>query len=234
MPLMGSCADRTAYLADLFARIDAISVPPPSSTSAPAACPSDPCAELRASIKEILARRDTIVVTPPATERTAAPAPIIEVPPSSGPSVPVVGSSPPRAARPLSPTAGVLLPAAARPSLPTALLRLIGYSSTWFPGWVMDISCHLTNLISIKVWNLPNCSNLPPLGQLPRLEKLILDRLPSIKIIDREFCGGKGAFNGMTSLSIEDMEGLEEWKYSVEDGVEEFMFPVLHSVNIYI
>ncbi|WVZ65245.1 hypothetical protein U9M48_014642 [Paspalum notatum var. saurae] len=126
---MGSCADRTAHLADLFARIDAISVPPPSSTSVPAACPSDPCAELRESIKEILARRDTIIVTPPATERTAAPAPIIEVPPSSGPSVPVVGSSPPRAARPLSPTAGVLLPAVARPSLPAALHQL----SCWRP-----------------------------------------------------------------------------------------------------
>ncbi|WVZ64349.1 hypothetical protein U9M48_013882 [Paspalum notatum var. saurae] len=124
MPLMGSCADRTAYLADLFARIDAIFMPPPSSTSAPAACPSDPCAELRASIKEILARRDTVVVTPPATERTAAPVPIIEVPPSSGPLVPAVSSSPPRAARPSSPTAGALPPAAARPSSPAALRQL--------------------------------------------------------------------------------------------------------------
>ncbi|WVZ50173.1 hypothetical protein U9M48_001454 [Paspalum notatum var. saurae] len=113
-------------------------------------------------------------------------------------------------------------------------LSLEGYSSTGYSSWVSDISRHLTNLISIRLWNLPKCSNLPPLGQLPRLEKVILDRLPSIKIIGREFCGGKGSFRGMSYLSIKDMQGLEEWNttYSVGDSVEEVMFPVLDSLTI--
>ncbi|WVZ50160.1 hypothetical protein U9M48_001442 [Paspalum notatum var. saurae] len=113
-------------------------------------------------------------------------------------------------------------------------LCLEGYSCTGFPGWVMDISRHLTNLIFIVLRNLPNCSNLPVLGQLPHLEKLVLDHLPTIKKLGWEFCGGKGAFRRLSSLHISLMEGLEEWStaYYVEDGVEEFMFPVLHTLTI--
>ncbi|WVZ50136.1 hypothetical protein U9M48_001422 [Paspalum notatum var. saurae] len=113
-------------------------------------------------------------------------------------------------------------------------LYLNGYSCIGFPGWVMDVSRHFTNLISVMLRNLPNCSNLPALGQLPHLEKLFLGNLPSIKKIGWEFCGGKGAFRRLSSFNITCMVGLEEWNttYSVEDGVEEFMFPVLDSLTI--
>jgi hypothetical protein len=112
---------------------------------------------------------------------------------------------------------------------------LDGYSSAGFPGWLMGTSHHLPNLVSIKLWDLSTCSNLPPLGQLPHLERLDLWRLPSIKKINKEFCGGKGAFRRLSSFSLRRMEGLEEWNttYSVElDGVEEFMFPVLDRLQI--
>ncbi|WVZ50155.1 hypothetical protein U9M48_001438, partial [Paspalum notatum var. saurae] len=108
-------------------------------------------------------------------------------------------------------------------------LYLDGYSSTGFPGWVMDISRHLTNLISIVLRHLPNCSNLP------HLESLVLSNFPSIKKIGWEFCGGNGAFCGLSSFDISFMEGLE-WSttYSAEDGVEEeFMFPVLDNLSIW-
>ncbi|WVZ50148.1 hypothetical protein U9M48_001434 [Paspalum notatum var. saurae] len=113
-------------------------------------------------------------------------------------------------------------------------LFLEGYGCTRFPGWVMDISGHLTNLISIVLRNLPNCSNLPPLGQLPCLEKLSLSHLPNIKKIGWEFCGGKGTFRRLSSFEITVMEGLEEWNTtdSAEDGVEDVMFPVLDSLTI--
>jgi hypothetical protein len=73
------------------------------------------------------------------------------------------------------------------------------------------------------------CTNLPPFGQLPNLESLSLSKLSSIDKIDREFCGGKGAFDRLTYFFIDDMKGLEEWNttYSIENGVEEFMFPML-------
>jgi Leucine-rich repeat (LRR) protein len=110
-----------------------------------------------------------------------------------------------------------------------------GYSSAGFPGWLMGTSsCHLTNLVSIKLHNLPTCRDLPPLGQLPHLEKLFLYELPGIKRINREFCGGKRAFRRLSSFQVSLMEGWEEWDttYSVEDGVEEFMFPVLDRLEI--
>ncbi|XP_021317837.1 putative disease resistance protein RGA1 [Sorghum bicolor] len=113
-------------------------------------------------------------------------------------------------------------------------MHLEGYSSTSLPVWFMGISHHLTNLTCMFLEKLPMCSNLPPLGQLPNLEILSLSKLSSIKKIDREFCGGKGAFRRLSNFFIEKMEGLEEWNttYSVEDGVEEFMFPVLDSLTI--
>jgi len=119
---------------------------------------------------------------------------------------------------------------------PTGLksMCLQGYSSTSFPGWLMCIYRHLTNLVSIHLCDLPTCSNLPPLGQLPHLEELLLKELPGIKRIDREFCGGKGAFRRLSSFQVLYMFGLEEWNttYCVEDGVEEFMFPVLDRLEI--
>jgi Leucine-rich repeat (LRR) protein len=119
---------------------------------------------------------------------------------------------------------------------PTGLksLCLKGYSSTSFPGWLTCIYHHLTNLISIQLRDMPTCSNLPPLGQLPHLENVVLWNLPVIKRIDWEFCGGNGAFRRLSSFEVSHMSGLEEWNttYSVEDGVEEFMFPVLDHLQI--
>ncbi|CAD6255967.1 unnamed protein product [Miscanthus lutarioriparius] len=108
---------------------------------------------------------------------------------------------------------------------PTGLksMCLQGYSSTSFPGWLMCIYRHLINLVSIELSEMPTCSNLPPLGQLPHLEKLELWKLPGIKRIDSEFCGGKGAFRRLSSFEV---------SYCVEDGVEEFMFPVLDRLEI--
>ncbi|XP_066342186.1 uncharacterized protein [Miscanthus floridulus] len=113
-------------------------------------------------------------------------------------------------------------------------MHLQGYNCTRFPGWLMDISCYLTNLVYIRLQDLPTCSNLPPLAQLRHLENLELFNLPGIKRIDREFCGGKGAFRRLSHFWISEMDGLEEWNttYCVEEGVEEFMFPVLDYLSI--
>lgn len=115
---------------------------------------------------------------------------------------------------------------------PRGLKRLFleGYSSQSFPGWLMGIYHHLPNLVRIDLDTLPRCNNLPPLGQLPNLEGLTLRKCPSIRKVDKDFCGGKGAFPRLSRFSLFRMDGLEEWStaYSVKDGeMEEFMFPVL-------
>jgi len=109
------------------------------------------------------------------------------------------------------------------------------YSSPSFPSWLMDISHHLPNLTSIALCELPACSNLPPLGQLPLLESLSLSDLSKVAKIDRSICGGKGAFPRLATFELGRMEGLEEWTttYPGEDGVEEFMFPMLDELYVY-
>ncbi|TVU02510.1 hypothetical protein EJB05_51995, partial [Eragrostis curvula] len=113
-------------------------------------------------------------------------------------------------------------------------LNLYGYSSPSFPSWLMSISHHLPNLVSIKLVNLLTCSNLPALGQLPNLKELSLEYCPRVTKIDKSFCGGKGAFRRLSDFLLSNMEGLEEWSttYSVEDAVEEFMFPVLDKLCV--
>jgi hypothetical protein len=114
-------------------------------------------------------------------------------------------------------------------------LFLQGYSSQIFPSWFMTISHHLPNLTSITLKDLPKCNNLPPLGQLRHLESLYLDSLPSLTEINRSICGGKGVFPRLATLTLHDMQGLEEWNttYTGEDGtVEEFMFPMLDELGV--
>ncbi|KAL6842298.1 hypothetical protein ACP4OV_027946 [Aristida adscensionis] len=113
-------------------------------------------------------------------------------------------------------------------------LILEGYGSRSFPSWIMGLSHYLPNLVHICLCDQPTCSNLPPLGQLPNLRTLSLMDLPSITKIDRDFCGGNGAFRRLSGLWIGSMERLEEWNttYSGTRGVEEFVFPVLDTLEI--
>ncbi|XP_022684748.1 putative disease resistance protein RGA1 [Setaria italica] len=113
-------------------------------------------------------------------------------------------------------------------------LSLAGYSSPSFPGWIMDISHHLPNLTYIELRDLTICSNLPPLGQLPYLESLVLWNLPKVSKIDGAICSGKGAFLRLAMFKMSRMEGLEEWNTTClgDDGVEEFMFPMLDVLDV--
>jgi hypothetical protein len=65
-----------------------------------------------------------------------------------------------------------------------------GYTSVSFPSWVMRIGTYLPVLASIKMCDLPNCINLPPLGQLPNLKTLDISRMDVIKMIGADRYGG--------------------------------------------
>ena len=113
-------------------------------------------------------------------------------------------------------------------------LELNGYSSISFPNWFMDITHYLPILVSFKLKNLLSCSSLPPLGQLPNLKELYLERLSSIAKIGGDFCGRKRAFLQLSRFTLLKMERLEEWTttYCSEVGTEEFMCPVLDELVI--
>uniref|UniRef100_A0A0E0IZK1 Uncharacterized protein n=1 Tax=Oryza nivara TaxID=4536 RepID=A0A0E0IZK1_ORYNI len=109
------------------------------------------------------------------------------------------------------------------------------YNSVAFPDWLMNIAPHhFPSLSRIYLVDLPKCTCLPPLGQLPQLEILSLDGMNGITKIDGEFCGGAGAFPSLKNLYISNMESLEEWqtKYSCSEGggVRELMSPMLKSL----
>ncbi|GJN36817.1 hypothetical protein PR202_gb25713 [Eleusine coracana subsp. coracana] len=110
---------------------------------------------------------------------------------------------------------------------------LDGYSSLSLPTWLMCAPNHLSNLVSITLVDFPMCFYLPTLGQLPNLEYLRLDNLCRIKSVDGDFCAGKGAFRRLSRFDLTRMEGLEYWEttYHDEDGVDDFMFPMLDELN---
>uniref|UniRef100_A0A0D9XQA6 Uncharacterized protein n=1 Tax=Leersia perrieri TaxID=77586 RepID=A0A0D9XQA6_9ORYZ len=115
--------------------------------------------------------------------------------------------------------------------------NLQGYSGVAFPSWLMDIvPSHFPCLTSIYLVDLPKCTFLPPLGQLPKLETLLLDRMSGITKIDGNFCGGDGAFRSLKNLSLSNMESLEEWVTiyycDMWEGASEFMFPNLRILTI--
>jgi hypothetical protein len=89
---------------------------------------------------------------------------------------------------------------------PTSLTQFMieGYSSVAFPDWLMNISNYLPYLGSIVMWDLPKCSHLPPLAQLPYLRV----------------------------LTLKGMKSLEEWN-TAGSSLSGPMFPELREVNIH-
>uniref|UniRef100_A0A0D3HJI0 Uncharacterized protein n=1 Tax=Oryza barthii TaxID=65489 RepID=A0A0D3HJI0_9ORYZ len=99
--------------------------------------------------------------------------------------------------------------------------KLQGYNSVAFPDWLMNIAPHhFPSLNTIYLVDLPKCTCLPPLGQLPYLKTLSLEGMNGVTKIDGEFCGRAGAFSSLSRFSISNMESLEEWQtmYSCSEG----------------
>ncbi|EMS61842.1 Cysteine-rich receptor-like protein kinase 26 [Triticum urartu] len=93
------------------------------------------------------------------------------------------------------------------PPISVLTLSIKCYSSVSFPDWLMGMRQYLPNLCRLYLYDFPNCNKLPPLGKLPNLRSLIIDR----------------------------MEGLEEWNTeytSGDEGADELMFPKLRTLTI--
>nr|CAD1828926.1 unnamed protein product [Ananas comosus var. bracteatus] len=97
-------------------------------------------------------------------------------------------------------------------------LTIEGYGGGKFPGWMMNrIGSCLPNLVEIKLADIPGCSSLPPLGQLPFLKELIIENMPAITNFGVEFYGDShitasaNKFPALTSLNLSSMPMLREW-----------------------
>ncbi|CAL4994061.1 unnamed protein product [Urochloa decumbens] len=116
------------------------------------------------------------------------------------------------------------------------IFKLEGYNSVSFPSWMANVATYLPYLVIIYIWELPNCKNLPPLGQLPNLEKLSIVGVDQLTKIDAEFYGGMRPFRRLDDITLVGLECLEEWNttYSCgEDGLIELVLPNLLSLNIH-
>uniref|UniRef100_A0A0A9HJ36 Uncharacterized protein n=1 Tax=Arundo donax TaxID=35708 RepID=A0A0A9HJ36_ARUDO len=108
-------------------------------------------------------------------------------------------------------------------------LALRGYMSTDFPSWILDIVSYLPRVTTIALYNLKGCNCLPPLGRLPNLRTLTMDRMPNIRGIGKEFYGDDGTCKKLRVVWLKSMDNLEEWwttRSSCEDG--DFLIPNLH------
>lgn len=104
------------------------------------------------------------------------------------------------------------------------------YRGTKFPNWLGD-SHILPNLVSLSFSFCTNCVYLPPLGQLPSLQKLRIEGLKGIRMIGREFYGNGSSnapFRCLSYLRFDDMGKWELWNICQEDE----SFPCLQELHI--
>ncbi|KAJ1275491.1 hypothetical protein BS78_05G139700 [Paspalum vaginatum] len=121
------------------------------------------------------------------------------------------------------------------PPITLRYLELEGYNSVSFPAWIMSISQYLPNLVEIRMWGIPKCNSLPPMGQLPNLKELHIGRMESITKIEEGFYGGAGAFPQLWEFELRCMDGLEEWNTTYSDGehgVQLVMSANLHRLTL--
>ncbi|XP_047082955.1 disease resistance protein RGA2-like [Lolium rigidum] len=83
-----------------------------------------------------------------------------------------------------------------------------GYCSVGFPDWLMSISNHLPNLVKMKMWNLPNCKILLPLGLLPNLREISLDGMESLEEWDTSYLSGENSVNELEKVHINNCPKL--------------------------
>lgn len=120
-----------------------------------------------------------------------------------------------------------------------------GYNGASFPGWVMGIALHLPDLVKIELCDVTEIICLPPVGQLPNLQELVLEGLDKITTIGENLCGGASAFPQLTKFCLRRMVNLEEWnttylchkngvkKFMFSSKEKKFMFPKLEELSIY-
>ncbi|KAI9161226.1 hypothetical protein LWI28_015568 [Acer negundo] len=100
----------------------------------------------------------------------------------------------------------------------------------------------LTNLRSIKLYHCKKCLHLPPLGKLPSLETLVIERMYSVREVGNEFLGVESGeassssssiiyFPNLKTLHFDSMREWEVWDFGNEDDTCTIM-PSLRSLQI--
>ncbi|XP_008219361.2 PREDICTED: putative disease resistance protein RGA1 [Prunus mume] len=110
------------------------------------------------------------------------------------------------------------------------------HSTNLCPSWMM--SCH--NLRRLEFYDVPFCGVLAPLGKLPSLEYLEINRMESVKKVGVEFLGITGetpqtlinSFPKLKELRFHFMEEWEEWEGVEEEDSKITIMPSLLKLEI--
>ena len=90
-------------------------------------------------------------------------------------------------------------------------LRIFDYGDREWANWMMGSS-----LAQLKILDLDTCLRclcLPPLGQLPVLEKLVIWKMYGVKYIGGEFLGSASTvFPKLKQLIISRLDELKQWE----------------------
>ncbi|XP_057772408.1 disease resistance protein TAO1-like [Salvia miltiorrhiza] len=105
-------------------------------------------------------------------------------------------------------------------------LEIDGFKGKRFPEWIEKMAVRdgpqaswlpLTNLIQITLERCSECEEIPQLEHLPNLKSLSLIGLEKVRFIN-------SSFNNLTSLKIEELEGLEclpDWLFYKNQNLSE-------------
>jgi Leucine-rich repeat (LRR) protein len=113
-------------------------------------------------------------------------------------------------------------------------LELVGYAGSVFPRWMMgNMMTSLPNIVSLHLFHLENCKNLPPLGELRNLRYLHIKDVPKLTNLQRGLSGGPRPFKKLTRLNLESLFNLESLSILLASSSEDhFMFPSLEELSV--
>ncbi|KAJ9692792.1 hypothetical protein PVL29_011739 [Vitis rotundifolia] len=111
-------------------------------------------------------------------------------------------------------------------------LCIWGYGDIEWHDWMMRSS--LTQLKNLELSHCSGCRCMPPLGELPVLEKLKIKDMESVKHIGGEFLGSSStiAFPNLKKLTFHNMEEWEKWEIKEEEEEERSIMPCLSYLEI--
>ncbi|XP_034695614.1 disease resistance protein RGA2-like [Vitis riparia] len=104
-------------------------------------------------------------------------------------------------------------------------LRIFDYSEREWPNWMMGSS--LAQLKLLELENCISCTCLPPLGQLPVLEELVIWKMYSVIYIGSEFLGSSSTvFPKLKKLAIVHLADLKQWE--IKEKEDRSIMPCLN------
>ncbi|CAD5182894.1 unnamed protein product, partial [Musa acuminata subsp. malaccensis] len=96
-------------------------------------------------------------------------------------------------------------------------LTIRGYTGVRSPSWLQaQLLANLITLV-VELEDIPECEELPCLGQLPSLEVLRIERMPAMKKVGDGFFGSRDqgkCFPSLEELTFRDMPEWEEWSWA--------------------